>query len=273
MISCKPYVSRTEFSTFSNHPIEIKKVNNLRDLGGLKNSEGKIFKTRLIYRSGNLHQLKTSSFDEIESLNIKKIIDLRTRQEIAKEPDHLPSDVSYENLAAFQDENNEMATAKNLALKGKISAMDADQRMIKFYTDYVTENPEMIKKIITQILDSEHPIMYHCTAGKDRTGIITALILKVLKFDDGIIFQDYLLSNNQRKMMIQKRLNMAYDLHFLFPKLDLGVIEKSSWVERDYLQASFDEINKKYGSMENYIHQVLDISEEQRELYIQKFLQ
>lgn len=115
--------------------------------------------------------------------------------------------------------------------------------------------------------------MYHCTAGKDRTGIITALILKVLKFDDGIIFQDYLLSNNQRKMMIQKRLNMADDLHFLFPKLDLGVIEKSSWVERDYLRASFDEINKKYGSMENYIHQVLDISEEQRELYIQKFLQ
>jgi len=274
-ISCKTYTSsKTEFSTYSNqNHIGIKKVYNLRYLGGIKNSEGKILKDSLIYRSGNLHNLRKSSFDELTRMKINKVIDLRTKQEIAKEPDQLPKNMIYKVYSAFEDKNDEMRNAKQLALKGKISENDADKRMIKFYTDYVSENPEIIKKIITEILNSDQPILYHCTAGKDRTGIITALILKVLKFDDAVIFEEYLQSNNLRSKIIQKRLNLADNFHFIFPKLDMGVIEKTSWVEQNYLQSAFDEIDKQYGSIDNYIHQVLGISDEQREIYIQKFLQ
>ncbi|MFC4686655.1 tyrosine-protein phosphatase [Epilithonimonas pallida] len=274
-ISCKTYTSsKTEFSTYSNqNHIGIKKVYNLRYLGGIKNSEGKILKDSLIYRSGNLHNLRKSSFDELTRMKINKVIDLRTKQEIAKEPDQLPKNMIYKVYSAFEDKNDEMRNAKQLALKGKISENDADKRMIKFYTDCVSENPEIIKKIITEILNSDQPILYHCTAGKDRTGIITALILKVLKFDDAVIFEEYLQSNNLRSKIIQKRLNLADNFHFIFPKLDMGVIEKTSWVEQNYLQLAFDEIDKQYGSIDNYIHQVLGISDEQREIYIQKFLQ
>lgn len=274
-ISCKTYTSsKTEFSTYSNqNHIGIKKVYNLRYLGGIKNSEGKILKDSLIYRSGNLHNLRKSSLDELNRLKINRVIDLRTKQEIAKEPDQLPKNIIYKVYSAFEDKNDEMRNAKQLALKGKISENDADKRMIKFYTDYVSENPEIIKKIITEILNSDQPILYHCTAGKDRTGIITALILKVLKFDDAVIFEEYLQSNNLRSKIIQKRLNLADNFHFIFPKLDMGIIEKTSWVEQNYLQSAFDEIDKQYGSIDNYIHQVLGISDEQREIYIQKFLQ
>lgn len=274
-ISCKTYTySKTEFSTYSiqNH-IGIKKVYNLRYLGGIKNYEGRILKDSLIYRSGNLHNLRKSSFDELTRMKINKVIDLRTKQEIAKEPDQLPKNMIYKVYSAFEDKNDEMRNAKQLALKGKISENDADKRMIKFYTDYVSENPKIIKKIITEILNSDQPILYHCTAGKDRTGIITALILKVLKFDDAVIFEEYLQSNNLRSKIIQKRLNLADNFHFIFPKLDMGVIEKTSWVEQNYLQSAFDEIDKQYGSIDNYIYQVLGISDEQREIYIQKFLQ
>lgn len=274
-ISCKTYTSsKTEFSTYSNqNHIGIKKVYNLRYLGGIKNSEGKILKDSLIYRSGNLHNLRKSSFDELNRMKINRVIDLRTKQEIAKEPDQLPKNMIYKVYSAFEDKNDEMRNAKQLALKGKISENDADKRMIKFYTDYVSENPKIIKKIITEILNSDQPILYHCTAGKDRTGIITALILKVLKFDDAVIFEEYLQSNNLRSKIIQKRLNLADNFHFIFPKLDMGIIEKTSWVEQNYLQSAFDEIDKQYGSIDNYIHQVLGISDEQREIYFQKFLQ
>jgi len=273
IVSCKTYTSKqTEFSSFSGkNEIEIKKVNNFRYLGGIKNNDGKVLKDSLIYRSGNLHQLKKSSFEELEQLKINKVIDLRTKQEVTKEPDQLPKNISYQLYSAFEDKNDEMGNAKKLALKGKISGKDADLRMVKFYTDYVSENPEIIKTIITDILNSEQPVLYHCTAGKDRTGMITALILKVLKFDDSVIFEEYLQSNNMRKDLIQKRLNLASTFHFVYPKLDIGVVEKTSWIERNYLQSAFDEIDKKYGSMENYIHQVLGISEVQREFYIGKF--
>ncbi|WDF46169.1 tyrosine-protein phosphatase [Chryseobacterium sp. KACC 21268] len=273
-ISCKTHVaSQPEFSDLANkNQIEIRKIHNFRFLGGLKNSDGKMIKDSLIYRSGNLHDLRQSSFTDFQKLKIKKVIDLRTKQEITKEKDHLPSDIIYKNYPAFEDNNDEMKNAKKLALKGKIKQTDADKRMLRFYTEYVSENPQVIKTIITEILDSEEPVLYHCTAGKDRTGMITAIILKILKFDDNMIFEEYLVSNDLRKNVIEKRLNLANNLHFVFPKLDIGVIEKSSWIEREYLQAAFDEIDKKYGSMDNYIHQALEISESKREYYIRKFL-
>ncbi|KFC23001.1 tyrosine-protein phosphatase [Chryseobacterium sp. FH1] len=274
LLSCKTNIStQPEFSKLSQkNQIEIKKVNNFRFLGGLENSQGKILKDSLIYRSGNLHQLKSNSFDNFNKLRIKKVIDLRTKQEIEKETDHLPSNIIYKNYPAFEDQNNEMANAKNLALKGKISKADADKRMLKFYTDYVSENPQVIKQIITEILNSDEPTLYHCTAGKDRTGMITALILKILKFDNDVIFEEYLVSNDLRKKVVNNRLKLANNFHFVYPKLDIGVVEKSSWIERKYLQTAFDEIDKKYGSMDHYIKQVLGISESQREVYIEKFL-
>ncbi len=275
ILSCKNHIiSQPQFSDLNNkNQIEIKKVNNFRFLGNLKNHEGKILKDSLIYRSGNLHQLKSRSFDEFEKLKIKKVIDLRAKQEITKEADHLPNHIIYKNYPAFEDENGELKDAKKLVLKGKFNKDDANDRMMQFYRDYVSKNPQVIKTIVTEILDSEQPILYHCTAGKDRTGMITALILKILKFDDSVIFEEYLLSNDLRKKVINKRLNLANNLHFIYPKMDIGVIGKTGWIERDYLQSAFDEIDKKYGSMDNYIHNILEISENQRDVYIKKFLQ
>lgn len=251
--------------------IEIKKVNNFRTLGNIRNSEGKTLKEGMFYRSGHLHQLKKGSFKKLEDLGVKEIIDLRNSKEISQKPDRFPEQMIYKNYSAFNDEGDQLDQAKKLVLKGKVQASDADQRMLDFYRDYVTENPVVIKKIITDILESDQPVLYHCTAGKDRTGIITALILTILKFDKSTIYNEYFLSNNFRKDLVQKRLRLAGTLHFLYPEMDLKVLEKLSWVESRYLDAAFNEINKKYGSTEGYIQQVLGISENKREQYIQKF--
>jgi protein-tyrosine phosphatase len=250
---------------------EIKKVYNFRAVGNIKNIDGRTLKEGKFYRSGHLNKLKKKSFDELEKLGIKEIIDLRNSKEIAQKPDHLPGNIIYKNYSAFEDEGDQLDQAKKLVLKGKVDGSDADKRMLEFYKDYVTENPEIIKKIINEILESDQPILYHCTAGKDRTGITTALILTILKFDKETIYNDYLLSNNYRKKLVDKRLNLANNLHFLYPKMDINVLEKLSWVEADYLDAAFNEINKKYGSVDNYIQQVLGISENKRQEYIQKF--
>lgn len=255
----------------TENPIKIKKVNNFRTVGNIKNSEGKTLKEGKFYRSGDLHKLKNSSFKELEKLGIKEIIDLRNSKEISQKPDHLPENINYKNYSAFEDQGDQLSQAKKLVLKGKVNGSDANKRMLDFYKDYVTENPEIIKKIITEILESDQPILYHCTAGKDRTGITTALILTILRFDKETIYNDYLLSNNFREKLILKRLNLANNLHFSYPKMDLKVLEKLSWIESNYLDAAFDEIDKKYGSMDFYIQNVLQISEDKRKEYIKKF--
>ncbi|SIS77732.1 protein-tyrosine phosphatase [Chryseobacterium ureilyticum] len=251
--------------------IKIKKVHNFRAVGNIKNSEGRSLKEGTFYRSAHLHKLKNKSFDQLEKLGIKEIIDLRNSKEILDKPDKLPNGITYKKYSAFEDEGDQLSQARKLVLKGKVNASDADKRMIDFYREYVTENPATIKTIINEILESKEPVLYHCTAGKDRTGIITALILTILKFDKEIIYNEYLLSNNFRKGLVEKRMSLANNLHFLYPKMDLQVLEKLSWVEKRYLDAAFDEINKKYGSTDAYIQQVLGISEAKREEYIQKF--
>lgn len=273
ILSCKTQsFSAPEYGKNENEKhIKIKKVHNFRSVGHIKNIDGRTLKEGKFYRSGHLHQLKKKSFDEIEKLGIKEIIDLRNSKEIAQKLDHLPNTIVYKNYSAFEDEGDQLDQAKKLVLKGKVNGTDADKRMLDFYKDYVTENPEIIKKIINEILESDQPVLYHCTAGKDRTGITTALILTILKFDKETIYNDYLLSNNYRKKLVDKRLNLANNLHFLYPRMDIKVLEKLSWVERDYLDTAFNEINKKYGSIENYIQQVLGISENKRQEYIQKF--
>ncbi|MEG0928170.1 tyrosine-protein phosphatase [Chryseobacterium sp.] len=251
--------------------IKIKKVHNFRAVSDIKNKDGRSLKEGVFYRSAHLHKLKKRSFDQIEKLGIKEIIDLRNSKEIFQKPDHLPNAIAYKKYSAFEDEGDQLSQARKLVLKGKVNASDADKRMIDFYREYVTENPEMIKIIITEVMDSKEPILYHCTAGKDRTGIVTALVLTILKFDKETIYNEYLLSNNFRKNLVEKRLRLANRLHFLYPKMDLKVLEKLSWVEKRYLDAAFGEIDKKYGSTDAYIQQVLGISDTKREEYIQKF--
>jgi protein-tyrosine phosphatase len=255
----------------TGNSIKIKKVNNFRTVGNIKNSEGKTLKEGKFYRSGNLYKLRNNSFKKLDKLGIKEIIDLRNAKEIGDKPDNLPENIIYKKYSAFEDQGDQLSQAKKLVLKGKVNASDADKRMLNFYREYVSENSETIKKIITEILESDQPVLYHCTAGKDRTGIITALILTILRFDKDTIYNDYLLSNNFRKDLVEKRLNLANNLHFIYPKIDMKVLEKLSWIESDYLDAAFDEINKKYGSTDVYIQQVLGISNDKREEYIRKF--
>lgn len=273
IFSCKTqHFSAPEYGKTENvTPVQIKKVHNFRTPGNIRNSEGRILKEGRLYRSADLHHLKKRSFRELENLGIKEVIDLRNSKEIADKPDRLPDDIIYKKYSAFEDKGDQLSQAKKLVLKGKVNGSDADKRMIDFYREYVTENPETIRKIITEILESDQPVLYHCTAGKDRTGITTALILTILKFDKETIYNDYLLSNNYREKLVHKRLRLANNLHFLYPKMDVKVLEKLSWVEAVYLDAAFNEITKKYGSIDTYIQQVLGISENKREEYIKKF--
>lgn len=276
MISCSSYrFVQPEYAQNNSEikEVNLKKVYNFRDIGGLKNKDGKKLKRGKIYRSANLEKLKTSSFKDFEKLGIKKIIDLRTLQEIEDKPDHLPSTVEYINLRAFDDKGDQLTEARKLVLKGKVNATDVNMRMLDFYTEYVTEKPEIIKQIIHEILETDEAILFHCTAGKDRTGIVSALLMKILNYDNEAIFSTYLQSNNQRDKIIKKRLKLARNLHFLYPKMDIGVLEKLSWIERSYLQKSFDTIDEKYGSMDNYIRNVLEVSDEDRRNYQEKYME
>ncbi|MHC5202441.1 tyrosine-protein phosphatase [Myroides sp. LJL119] len=268
-----PIVTNGDSIWISNRLIDLKKVSNFRDLGGLVNQDQRRIIWGKFYRSGQVNDLKKSKFSEFKKLGITTVVDLRTDKEIARKPDNLPKDVTYLNYQAYQDSEDMFSKTRKDVLKGKISPATADSLVVEFYGLYATENPQEIRKIITTILDNPDSTLFHCSAGKDRTGMIAAILLSILKVDKQIIMQDYLLSNNYREKQVASRMKLAKFGKLFFPNLNYQVVETFSWIKPIFLESMFESITKKYGSMDSYIENELQISPKQRQAYLDIYTQ
>ncbi|MGG5507386.1 MULTISPECIES: tyrosine-protein phosphatase [unclassified Myroides] len=265
-----PEEKQREVYQKANAGVGIKNVANVRELGGIITQDQRVIKTRHFYRSGHLGKLKKRDFKTLEAYDITQVIDLRTDREIKKHPDRLPTTVQYYNEQAFEDSEDMFSKAKKEVIKGRVTVEESNQAVEEFYGVYVLDNPQKIRDIVVRMLDSNHATLFHCSAGKDRTGMIGAIMLSILNVDRQTIMEEYLLSNNGRVEDVSSRMKLAKFGKFLFPKIDYEVIENFSWIKPNYLDAMFAAIEAEYGSMDHYIKEGLKISEEQRQAYIVK---
>lgn len=248
----------------SNTGIKIEDVSNFRDLGGLKTKTGKQIIWGKFYRSGQLSKLKTKKFTQFEDLNIKTVIDLRTDKEITKKTDHLPPSVTYQIRQAYDDSEDMFSKTKNQVLKGHITTKQSDSLVCLFYAGYLIEKTEVVKNIMDTVLSNDDSVLFHCSAGKDRTGMIAALLLTILDVDRSTIIEDYILSNDYRKASITSLMKLAKVGKLVYPKINYEVIENFQWIKPIYIEAMFKGVEDKYGSMDNYISKALKITPEQR---------
>ena len=184
----------------------MKRELNLRDLGGIG---GGIVSKGLFLRSGKLSIL---SKDEVTGLcnkyGIKCVIDLRTAVESAEFPDPLPDGVEYVQIPLLKDAavgitretgSDPMTILKNLRKQPeKLKAMIPDFKAL--YTDIVTDefSRAQLDKVVFRLRENADKgicTLFHCTAGKDRTGIVSMALLKSYGVGDGEIIKDYLRTN------------------------------------------------------------------------------
>ena len=184
----------------------MKRELNLRDLGGIG---GGIVSKGLFLRSGKLSIL---SKDEVTGLcnkyGIKCVIDLRTAVESAEFPDPLPDGVEYVQIPLLKDAavgitretgSDPMTILKNLRKQPeKLKAMIPDFKAL--YTDIVTDefSRAQLDKVVFRLRENADKgicTLFHCTAGKDRTGIVSMALLKSYGVGDGEIVKDYLRTN------------------------------------------------------------------------------
>lgn len=239
-------------------------------MGGIITQDQRVIKTGHFYRSGHLGKLKKNQFKAIEQYGISQVIDLRTDREIKKHPDHLSKNVHYFNYQAFDDSEDMFSKAKKQVLKGQVTVEGSNAAVEEFYGIYVLDNPQKIREIVLQMLDHDQATLFHCSAGKDRTGMISAILLSILNVDRATIMEDYLLSNNKRVSDVSGRMKLAKFGKFIYPKINYEVIENFSWIKPNYLEAMFAAIEGKYGSMDHYIKEGLKITDEQQQAYIEK---
>jgi protein-tyrosine phosphatase len=256
-------------TAFSRH-IFFDKVINFRDIGGLKTGEGKTVKWGKFFRSDNLSALEKSEFARFNNLHIETVYDLRTESEIKEKEDNIPQTVHYVHFPTVKDKGDLLTQLKGKVIKGEISEEESIKLTLDLYRGSVIENLPAFKELVNKIMDSDQPVLYHCSAGKDRTGIVTALILSVLKVDRQTILNEYLLSNYYRRIKMEKMLGKAKLAKVIKPHLNLKVIENFMKVDAQYLNATFEVIDQKYGGMDQFVQKELGIDDQTRKLLISK---
>lgn len=270
----RPYftlLTKSDTITVANRHIDFRKVANFRDIGGLKTKDGNIIQWGKIYRSDNLSQLKSSEFRKFNDMHIQAVFDLRTSNEIKGKEDQLPKGVHYIHSPTLEDSEDMLTQMRSKVIRGEVSGEQSVQLMVGLYEGMVSDNIPSIRLLIHQILDSDGAVLYHCSAGKDRTGIVTALLLSVLNVDRGTIVNEYLLSDYYRRGKIKKMLGKAKLAKIIKPHIGIEAIQHFMSVDERYINAAFDVIDHKYGGMEKYIHNELGIGDEERQLIIKKF--
>jgi protein-tyrosine phosphatase len=246
--------------------VSLEGQSNFRDIGGYETIDGHRVKTGIVYRSGELHALSDQDLEKLQSLNIKTVVSFLAPLEIQRRgADRIPSEAKEVHLPI--DAGGGLVKEVSKARKtGDFSNIPADLNP-KFHELLVVEAREQYAALIREIIRSDgQPLVYHCSHGIHRTGTATAIILYAIGVPWETIRQDYLLSNQTRAGEIEKRtaqlrVAAAKTLDINESEVDMTNINAFYILKGGYIDGVLNEIEKKYGGIENYLEKGLGLSQ------------
>jgi len=222
---------------------------NFRDLGGYPAAKFRRVKKGLVFRSDHLSRLTAGDQKILEDLRFQLVCDLRTVREQQKDPDLLPVNGTMRLLSLpVQAKGFDPSTATDRLRQGDDGWLSMDF-FIELYRRYLDDFGPVWGKVLSLVASpSNLPLVFHCTGGKDRTGICAALLLKVLGVAEENIFLDHDLSNACNA----ERLKSIYAK---FATLGVGPEKAALYLQApvEPLIAMFAHLKKNYGTTEDYL--------------------
>ena len=226
--------------------ISIESVSNFRDA-----SIGSRMKKNLLFRCAKLSTLNIKDIKILENLNPFAIIDFRDPKEVKMAPDNLSPKLleKYINLPISASTLNRMVFQKQISGD---NVKSYEEVMKESYRMYINNHKKVWAKFFEILLRSNNrPIIFHCSAGKDRTGIASFMIQSIFNYHIDKIFENYLISNDLLTIIAataeQKTNSSKQD-----SQVTKNMLSTLGKVQISYLIAAIDEIEKKFISLENY---------------------
>jgi len=240
--------------TMPNHPQRVwplQGATNFRDLGGYLGHDGRPVRWRRLFRSDHLGGLTETDKALLAKLGLAKAFDFRGQTERAA--------VSYELTGVTQHslaiEPTVVQRMQGLVAVGQsLTPARAAELMTDLYRALVNDQAHRFAELFQHLLRADAPVVFHCTAGKDRTGLAAALILLALGVPRDVVLLDYLLTNRVFKHPPAAQSEWSAEV--------LAVLWR---VQPDFLQAALAEVDAAYGSLEGYLREGLSLGEPERE--------
>ena len=223
---------------------------NFRDLGGYETQDGRSVKWGVIYRSGHLNKLSQNDLKHIKDLRIRSISDFRGPSEAAAEPDRIPDGI-LNSAYPVDVAGSDLKTIIHAVIRGD-PGMDASAYLMevnrKFVTDYsgvfgrwlrdLTGNPESL------------PQVFHCTAGKDRAGFATAILLRILGVPEELVITDYLKTNSYMNEFVEQTIKKIRNRTLSGKNAE--TIRPLLIADKRYLLVALNTVREEWGSIEEY---------------------
>lgn len=244
-------------------------LTNFRDIGGVSVKNGRL-KEGYFYRSSQLVDLDQSdSYYLMNTCKISKIYDFRSPKERKEAPDKKLGKVSYESIDLLESTNKKDSVSLQAMLK---NANNIEAALLTTYEDLVKSDSASIgyRQFLEDILARNSPCIFHCFAGKDRTGVAAALILKIAGASNQDILADYLQTNQSRKKANEILLSPYKDQ---MDKKTYHALQTALSVKKEYLIHAADQIKERYGCFDSYLERGLGLDRDFQHRFRKQFVE
>ncbi|MCB5169299.1 tyrosine-protein phosphatase [Streptomyces bambusae] len=245
-------------------------VANLRDLGGTPLAGGRTVRPGLVLRSGQLDRMDPAADPVVAALGLRTVVDFRTDAERADHPDRVPEGARLivANVLADKVTSGEMPAAAQLKhilrdpvlAERELGGGKAEALFEETYRSFVSSGSGQAayRTLLTELAAPDAgPLLFHCTAGKDRTGWAATVVLGLLGADEETVMAEYLSVNPAVRQAFAPMIE-GFTASGGNPDIALALIG----VVPSYLEAALDEVATRYGSMEKYVREGLGVPDE-----------
>ena len=224
---------------------------NCRDLGGLRTVDGRTTRRGRVFRSDALATLTAADQATLAGLGIRAVFDLRTREERERAPNRPPANAVQHAVGFIPRGNPEMFQAVNAGLLD-VAATQASMR--QQYENLILDHTDRLAAVYRGLLDSAGvPALVHCASGKDRTGIVSAVLLLAVGVDREEVLEDYHVSNFQRRPVDLFQQHAAAES-----------VEQIMCAVPEYLEVALAAAERRFGSLDDYLARGVGLDDRER---------
>ncbi|KRN25636.1 tyrosine-protein phosphatase [Lacticaseibacillus camelliae] len=247
---------------------------NFRDLGGYQTTDGLHLRAHRLVRSGAMDRLSDRDVAFLHTYGVRVDVDFRSRDERLEKPDRLPDSARYVFDPVFSEDKTQVS--KTWAQEQQMFSLDAKagyHNMLRTYRDLALS--ESAQKAYREFFDlalgnSSDTLLFHCSAGKDRTGMAAVYVLSALGVDEATIRKDYLATNLFIQPALEEVLTQAKaeggNQNMMQGLTDIWTVYP------EYLDTALAAIKDTYGDMQHYLTEALQLTNHQiqtlRKLYL-----